>query len=390
MQKRFFNHLLCLFTFALVVFGCSSAVTEHTPILNGKIANAPQLVLLERLDSLPVVVDTLKLSTDGTFTCTRKGLYTDFYRINIGQHHINLILNPDSTTTINFDYFDIDNSLSFSGYGQSALLQKVELNSKQFAIELSALSDSIKKLAATQVADSVIEMQFRNQESLATRYRANLDNILKGNESSLIAIPTLLQGAENNSLYSFPKDKQLFITTQYIISQLYSQSYQVKRFSSLVTSVYAKLNGFKPIVIGGYLPDIEAFTPWNERLAITSLVGKNVMVVVWSSQQPKCRAKNKEISKLMWRYRNQGLETYMISVDSDAEQWKKAIKEDDLNCLHVSDLGGSISPIIGLYGIESLPTIFLLNHDGKITEKNIWGEQLEDAIQQLVTQRNRK
>lgn len=387
MLKRLFNHLLCLFTFAIVVFGCSSAVTEHTPILNGKIANAPQLVLLERLDSLPVVVDTLKLSTDGTFTCTRKGLYTDFYRINIGQHQINLILNPDSTTTINFDYFDIHNSLSFSGFKQSLILQSVEENSRQFAKELALLSDTIKKCVGTTITDSIVDLFYRSQDTLTLRFRTNLESIIKGNDANLIAIAALLQDAGNVSLYSFPKDKRHFLETQFMLVQQYPHSYQVMHFSNLVNTVYAKLDGFKPVQIGDKLFDVEAYTPWNERLPLSGLAGKNVMVVVWSSQLPLCRARNKEISKLMWRYRNLGLETYMISLDANAEDWKLAIKDDELNCLHVSDLSGISSPVIGLYGINLLPAIFLLNRDGVVVEKGIWGEKLEDAIQHLVKQK---
>ncbi len=87
---------------------------------------------------------------------------------------------------------------------------------------------------------------------------------------------------------------------------------------------------------------------------------------------------------MIWRYRSHGLETYMISLDTDSKKWQKAIEEDELNCFHVTDLLGESSPAIANLGVTKLPILYLLNKDGKVVEKDIWGAKLEDALATLV------
>lgn len=387
MQRGLFIKSIIVTALFLNLYSCKKSTKDSAPLLEGKIINAPSLIILQRLDSIPIDVDTIEIKQDGSFRCENTRLQSDFYRLCVGNQQINLILSSDSTTQVSFDYFSIPNTLSFSGFNQSEILQKVLNSTKLYENEFRIKSDTIKHLIGSVTTDSIVHLLYDKQDSVTLKYRLVSDELLKGNEASLVAIPLLLQQAGNTPLYAFPKDRSLFIETQFLLSQRYFNSYQVKRFSNLANNVSAKLDGYKRLSVGDKMPDFEAFTPWNDKLSLNSLLGKNVMVIVWSYELPICRIRNKEISKLMWRYKNQGLETYMISLDTNAIEWQKTNKEDELNCLHVSDLRGKSSPIIPLLGIDALPALFLINSEGIIVEKNIWGEKLEDAIQRLVKKR---
>lgn len=384
-----------LFKYSILVIGffvsltrCSTIEKERIPILKGSIMNAPQVVLLYRLDSIPEIVDTLHVESDGSFECKRGHLKSDFYRLSLGNETLNLILYADSTTFVSFDYFNLRGSLRFSGCMQSDMLQEVESNSAQYHQALKMATDTILGMVGTVTTDSIINRMYQQLDSITIKYRENLEAMMVGQDSSLVVLPMLLQSVGNWSLFTLPKEKALFIKSQFLLSQNFSHSYQVGRFSKLVKEVVAKQDGVKQLALGDKFPDLELFTPWNEPLPINTLNGKSVLVVVWSPDLPTCRVRNKEIAKLMWRYRNQGLETYMINMSINSEGWKKAIKQDELNCLHVSDLKGAFSPVISALGLSALPSSFLLNRDGKIVEMNLWGENLEDAIIQITKNRN--
>lgn len=384
MKFHFFYKIALAFLIISSILGCSDVQKKYIPIIEGKIINAPKLVILQRLDSIPINIDTLELSSDGAFVCQTKNLQSDFYRLQLEEKSIDLILQSDSTTAIYFDYQNIDATLRFSKYNLSNSLQQLNLIRSRFEQELKTNHDSIKNMVGVVVTDSIVRLKYDKIDSLKSIYRSELDALLKQNQEKLIAIPILLQQSGNISIYTLPRDKELFMRTQFILSQNYSSSYQVKKFSNLVLQVFTKTDGIAQIKIGSKLPDLELFTPWNERLPLSSLVGKYVLVVVWKSDNETCRTRNKSISKMIWRYRSNGLETYMISLDTNGSQWQKIISEDELNCFHVTDLLGESSPAIANLGVTKLPALFLLNKEGRVVEKDIWGAKLEDALATLI------
>lgn len=384
MKFHFFYKIALAFLIISSILGCSDVQKKYIPIIEGKIINAPKLVILQRLDSIPINIDTLELSSDGAFVCQTKNLQSDFYRLQLEEKSIDLILQSDSTTAIYLDYLNIDATLRFSKYNLSNSLQQLNLIRSRFEQELKTNHDSIKNMVGVVVTDSIVRLKYDKIDSLKSNYRSELDALLKQNQEKLIAIPILLQQSGNISIYTLPRDKELFMRTQFILSQNYSSSYQVKKFSNLVLQVFTKTDGIAQIKIGSKLPDLELFTPWNERLPLSSLVGKYVLVVVWKSDNETCRTRNKSISKMIWRYRSNGLETYMISLDTNGSQWQKIISEDELNCFHVTDLLGESSPAIANLGVTKLPALFLLNKEGRVVEKDIWGAKLEDALATLI------
>lgn len=384
MKLRVLYKLTFSILIASFIHGCANSKKEISPILEGRIINAPELILLQRLDSIPVTVDTISLSAEGTFVCNSRNLQSDFYWLVIGEKKINLILQSDSTTVINVDYSKINESLKYSKFNQSSILQQLENIKFQFELELKGRQDSIKNLVGTVVNDSIIRLKYYDIDSIRTRYRSQLDTLLNQNKTKLVAIPILLQQSGNIALYTLPRDKELFMSTQYLLSQNYSSSYQVKKFSAQILKVFSKTDGIAKIETGSKLPDLELFTPWNERLPLSNLLGKYVLVVVWKSDNETCRTRNKLLTKMIWRYRSYGLETYMISLDTDSKEWQKITEEDELNCFHVTDLLGESSPVIANLGVTKLPTLYLLNKEGKVVEKDTWGAKLEDALATLV------
>ncbi len=64
--------------------------------------------------------------------------------------------------------------------------------------------------------------------------------------------------------------------------------------------------------------------------------------------------------------------------------WKKAIIEDNLTWNHVSDLKGRNSTAGIIYGINTIPDNLLIDENGIIVAKYLWGEELNEAIDKYV------
>ena len=73
-----------------------------------------------------------------------------------------------------------------------------------------------------------------------------------------------------------------------------------------------------------------------------------------------------------------------VNNDDEIDTVRKAIAKNNLNWRSFYD--GARGPIVKDYGIRSFPTIFLVDHTGVIRYKNVRGEKLDDAIEELVSE----
>jgi hypothetical protein len=76
-----------------------------------------------------------------------------------------------------------------------------------------------------------------------------------------------------------------------------------------------------------------------------------------------------------------------VSLDDNAEDWKNAIAKDGLTWTQVSNLKEMKDPIAIQYGITQIPTTFLLDSDGKIVAKDLFGEDLKAKINELLAKK---
>ncbi len=132
---------------------------------------------------------------------------------------------------------------------------------------------------------------------------------------------------------------------------------------------------------GKQLEDFAMKTDKGADFKLSSLATKKyILIDFWASWCSPCRVKHPALLNLYAKYAKQGFEIVSISLDSDRQKWEKAIFEDKMNWINVSDLTGFETAMAKRYLIESIPYSILLNGDRKIIGINISFEKLEDLI----------
>ncbi len=111
--------------------------------------------------------------------------------------------------------------------------------------------------------------------------------------------------------------------------------------------------------------------------------GKIVLLDFWASWCAPCRHENPNIVALYKRYRDKDFTVVGVSLDNNRNAWLKAISADGLQWTQLSDLQGTYSETAELYNVTALPANWLIDKQGNILGKNLFGKDLEEKLSEM-------
>ncbi len=141
----------------------------------------------------------------------------------------------------------------------------------------------------------------------------------------------------------------------------------------------ASTSGRIPLPLKGYLaPDFSLDTPAGKELSLYQLRGQAVLVNIWATWCPPCRAEMPAIQKYYLQYKDQGL--VVLGVNSTVQDSPLEIvpfvNEYNLTFPILLDETGQLG---SKYDLRSLPSSFFINRDGTIANVVIGGP-MSDAL----------
>lgn len=362
---------------------------ENNFVLTGKINNANQQSLtLEALSSK----GTIKLAetntdADGSFTLKGNiqgmGLYQ--LKLGTGTKIIPLTLEPNDKIHLTADAETFDRLPKLTGGRWTDAVTKYMEQFNDFANQQTALLAKKGLSEEEQIKEFMRLRQpldkFAREEIL--KNPANPANII------LTTSMTPAMGFENwdpnnmKALAAMADAFQKEFGDSPIASSMITQYEQIsqgyKEYSQFKSEPKAADNG------NTMAPEIALKNPEGKVIKLSSLRGKVVLIDFWASWCGPCRQENPNVVKVYNHYKDKGFTVYSVSLDKDAEAWKRAIKSDGLIWPnHVSDLKMWQSPMIQLYGISGIPHTVLIDQKGKIITTNLRGPALEQKLKEIL------
>jgi thiol-disulfide isomerase/thioredoxin len=112
----------------------------------------------------------------------------------------------------------------------------------------------------------------------------------------------------------------------------------------------------------------------NQKLS--DLKGKVVFLNFWATWCPPCRQEMPSMETLYQRFKGQGLEVLAVDCQEEARDVSAFMRRNKLSFPAALDASGMVS---GYYGIEAIPTTYIIDRSGKIILKVVgslnWNNQ---------------
>ncbi|MGB0850831.1 MAG: TlpA family protein disulfide reductase, partial [Bacteroidia bacterium] len=139
--------------------------------------------------------------------------------------------------------------------------------------------------------------------------------------------------------------------------------------------------------VGDIAPEISLRNINGDTISLSSLRGKVVYIDFWASWCGRCRVENKTIREAYKNFNSKkfsignGFDVFSVSLDTDSSQWDRAIQKDQLIWEnHVCDFKKWESPLVEKYNFRYLPHNLVIDNQGVIVAKGLFGSKLEEFL----------
>ena len=133
----------------------------------------------------------------------------------------------------------------------------------------------------------------------------------------------------------------------------------------------------KPLPLSGVAID-------GRQVSLESMRGTPVLVHYWATWCEPCKVDMAQIRELVAKYGPKKFAVVGIALDSDKQQLEKFLKAKPIAWPQLHEAGGLDGRLAEELGVLTLPTMILLDAEGKVVDRNVVITELEKKIDALL------
>ncbi len=328
-------------------------------------------VTVEKLSGSEVeIVDSILFDEDGSFSTSLEVTEPSFFRINFyDRQYVNIVLTgAEEEVTIEVDGDRANGLAVVKGSKDTDLLAAINSAQEKRKGDESLLNQ--EAIQARMDGDRDAFDQIVNQY-----LKVDAKNEAKLKEIIWEAAPSLASIYGINYL-----DLEKNITFVDSLSAKFQEELPNHPFTQ---SLASRVKDFKKLAIGSPAPEIALPSPDGELIKLSSLKGNYVLIDFWAAWCRPCRVENPNVVRLYNKYREKNFEILGVSLDRTKQAWVKAIEDDGLTWMHISDLKYFNSEAAREYQISAIPATYLIDPEGNIVAKGLRGETLREKLEEI-------
>lgn len=349
-----------------------------------------ETLVLEQIEGNTVTfIDSIKVDDSGNFSTKYKfdnDKLPTFLNLRHNNDYITLLVEPKEKIEIS-SVINLSRTYTVKGSLGSEQLKAINNSLLEASNAIDSLYGIYNQTDSITVKESILA---EIQNAYIKHKKGSIDFIMN-NPSSLVSIVALYQrmpngitvfGDKNDILYfKMVNDslKKEYPESKYVIAMSRDLREQENRHSLddlIRNSILNRDNNG--------LPEIDLRDIYGRSFKLSDLKGKVVLLSFWSYTLPNNGAINAEMRQIYDQVKDKGFEIYQVALDENKAEWIGAVISQTIPWISVRDPKGAGSIVARNYNISTMPANFLIDRDGNIVGKNIWGADLANKINSLT------
>ncbi len=176
-----------------------------------------------------------------------------------------------------------------------------------------------------------------------------------------------------------------------VAHELSGDEEQAKKWYSLLVERFpnappaAKASGaLRRLGLAGQPLRLRGSTVSGQPFDIAQLQGKVALIYYWASWCEPCRADLPTLKDLLARYGRYGFTIVGVNLDPNPEAMQQFVQEYQVNWPQLYEPGGLESPLANELGIVTVPTLILVDQQGRVVSRNLQTATLESELRRLI------
>ena len=386
------KRIFLLLTIITVLASCGTREETNSSYFNieGRLVGSKggDTVSLKHVDGSGYqFADSTITALDGSFVLSAQATGPDFYVLHVNSDPRAITLVADTTQMIsisaNLETFDTEYVVSGSPESEDICEMVRRLNT------VRRVNDSLGYIFRHNINSPDLEALKYQLDSVCNYYENDLKtfsrNYVTKNPQSLASIVCLSQYiAPRMPVFDPKEDIKYFKTVAEALDKRFPDNYHVAKLEKYIEKIESATEQgvpvFESIKKGDKAPEIKLPNIKGDSIKLSSLRGKYVLIDFWASWSNVSTLNNQNLVRCYWKYYHSNFTIFQVSLDSDYERWKQAVKDQKLSWTHVRDRNGWNSKAVNAYGATSMPCGFLVSPDGTILATNIQSENLDQIL----------
>lgn len=383
---------LIIAVLALFTVACQPQVDRFT--LDGRIVEADGKTLylehlgLDRIE----VIDSVRLDTEGDFSFSPVAPADcfDFYRLRIDGKVINLSIDSTETVTVTASLPVMQMAYIVEGSENNNRLKDLVMSQMGLLQDLRRVSSHYNSPDPTILQQKVKEMVDVFKSDILTEF-------ILPDPGAPYAYYALFMSINGQVLFNPQADRQDAKCYAAVATQMdmkYPDAVRTTHLHNVALKGMVKtapsrsnmsqeaIQQFENLIVETGLIEIELPDYKGQMRKLSDTRGKVVLLDFSAYKTDYSPNYNMLMRTLYNKYADKGFTIYQVSVDNDENYWINTAS--NLPWICVFEESGIYSAYLKSYNIQQLPSVFLIDRDGNITDRPESTDELDEKIARLL------
>jgi len=385
---------LALLVLTLLTVACQPKVDRFT--LNGQIVEADgKMLYLDHmgLDKIEVI-DSVRLDAEGRFCFSPAAPEDcfDFYRLRVDGKVVNLSIDSTETITVTTSLPVMQISYMVEGSENSSRLKDLVMTQMGLLQDLRRLGSQYSNMDAYKLQQKVNETVDVYKSEIMTEFIFPAP----GTPCAYYALFLSINGQMLFNPQTNRQDAKCFAAVATQLDMYYPDAVRTAHLHNVALKGMAKtspsrnnneideetIRKFAEMIVETGFIEIELPDCRGRIQKLSDHKGKVILLDFTAYKTNYTPNYNLLLRELYNKYADQGFDIYQVSVDADESYWLNTALNLPWTCVH--DESTIYSSYLKSYNVQQLPSVFLIDREGNITDRPENTDELDGKIAKLL------